>query len=166
MLILMHLLHNEWIYNSCLNFSFRACEIYFMFMSVTHTWMAVRAATMAGDPKPWVMREKCVRCLWMFWSRIIAGFVLQSGERSWFKRSISSLVTILKKKFRLARFEQFEEFPTLLPAVNLSVCTAHWGPGTYSKGIPLLAARGIRFRRHSQNLWLNVWLHLQFNNKN
>ena len=63
------------------------------------TWMAVNAATMAGDPKPCVMREKCVRCRWMVGSRICWGRVLHSGERSWFKRSISSLVITLQKKF-------------------------------------------------------------------
>ena len=32
--------------------------------------MADNAATMAGEPKPWVIMEKCVRCLWMLGSRI------------------------------------------------------------------------------------------------
>ena len=103
-------LHFEWIYNSRLNPRvLPALQIYFMFMPVQHTWIAVRAATMAGDPKPWVMREKFVRCRWMFWSRIIAGLVLQRGERSWFKRSISSFVTILKTNFHVVRFKHFEQ---------------------------------------------------------
>ena len=57
--------------------------------------MAVSPATMAGDPKPWVMREKWVRCLWMAGSSRGWGRVLHSGLRSWFRRSISSLVTAL-----------------------------------------------------------------------
>ena len=58
--------------------------------------MAVRAATMAGEPKPCVIMEKWVRCFCMPGSRIMAGFVLQRGDRSWFNRSISSLVIILE----------------------------------------------------------------------
>ena len=57
--------------------------------------MAVSAATMAGEPKPCVMREKWVRWRWMEGSRMIWGRVLHSGERSWFSRSISSLVICL-----------------------------------------------------------------------
>ena len=60
--------------------------------------MAVRAATMAGLPKPWVMSEKCVRWRWMLGSKMICGRVLQSGDRSWFSRSISSLQIILGRK--------------------------------------------------------------------
>ena len=60
------------------------------------TCIAVSAATMAGDPNPWVINEKCVRCRWIVGSRICWGRVLQSGERSWFKRSINSLVITLK----------------------------------------------------------------------
>ena len=32
--------------------------------------MADKAATIAGEPKPCVMSEKCVRCRWMFGSRM------------------------------------------------------------------------------------------------
>ena len=46
---------------------------------------------MAGDPKPWVIMEKCVRGRWIIGSRMGWGEVLQRGERSWFSRSISSL---------------------------------------------------------------------------
>ena len=53
--------------------------------------MADKEATMAGEPKPWVIMEKWVRCLCMAGSRIGCGLVLQRGERSWFSRSISSL---------------------------------------------------------------------------
>ena len=58
----------------------------------------MRAATIAGDPNPCVMSEKCVRWRWIVGSRICWGRVLQSGERSWFKRSINSLVITLKNK--------------------------------------------------------------------
>ena len=53
---------------------------------------------MAGEPKPCVMREKCVRGLWMLASRICWGRVLHNGERSWFSKSMSSLVIILQLK--------------------------------------------------------------------
>ena len=62
------------------------------------TWTAVKAATMAGDPKPWVMREKWVKGLWMLESKICCGLVLHRGDLSWFSKSINSLVTILQKK--------------------------------------------------------------------
>lgn len=62
------------------------------------TWMAVRAATMAGLPNPWVMSEKCVKWRWMFGSRIICGRVLHSGDLSWLSKSISSLVICLERK--------------------------------------------------------------------
>lgn len=54
--------------------------------------MAVSAATMAGDPKPCDISEKCVRWRCMAGSRICGGRVLHSGVRSWFSRSISSFV--------------------------------------------------------------------------
>ena len=59
--------------------------------------MAVRAATMAGEPKPCVMRLKWVRCRCIVGSSICGGRVLHSGERSWFSRSISSFVITLKE---------------------------------------------------------------------
>ncbi len=64
---------------------------------IVHACIAVRAATIAGDPKPCVMSEKCVRCLWMAGSRICGGRVLQRGDLSWFSRSINSFVISLKK---------------------------------------------------------------------
>ena len=57
--------------------------------------MADNAATMAGEPKPWVIIEKWVRCLWMLGSRIGWGLVLHRGDLSWFNRSINSLQIIL-----------------------------------------------------------------------
>ena len=63
--------------------------------------MAVSPATMAGDPNPWVMREKWVRCLWMPGSSRGWGRVLHSGLRSWFRRSISSLQRNLKNECAL-----------------------------------------------------------------
>ena len=58
--------------------------------------MAVRAATMAGEPKPCVMRLKWVRFLWIDGSRIWWGRVLHSGERSWFSRSMNSFTMTLQ----------------------------------------------------------------------
>lgn len=60
------------------------------------TWIAVKAATIAGLPNPCDMREKWVRCLCILGSRICCGRVLQSGDLSWFRRSISSLVICLE----------------------------------------------------------------------
>lgn len=62
------------------------------------TCMAVRAATIAGLPKPCDMSEKCVSGRCMIGSRMCWGLVLHSGERSWFSKSISSLVTCLCEK--------------------------------------------------------------------
>ena len=52
---------------------------------------------MAGDPNPWVIMEKCVRCLWMLGSRMGVGLVLHRGDLSWFNRSINSFVMYLEK---------------------------------------------------------------------
>lgn len=57
-----------------------------------HTWMAVRAATIAGDPNPWEINEKCVKWRCMDGSNKCWGLVLHKGERSWFSKSISSFV--------------------------------------------------------------------------
>lgn len=57
------------------------------------TWMAVNAATMAGEPKPWDINEKCVRCRCIDGSKMCCGRVLHRGDRSWFSKSISSFVT-------------------------------------------------------------------------
>lgn len=59
------------------------------------TWMAVSAATIAGDPKPCEIREKCVKCRCMDGSNICCGLVLHNGDRSWFSKSISSFVTCI-----------------------------------------------------------------------
>ena len=53
---------------------------------------------MAGEPKPWVMRLKWVRFLWIDGSRIWWGRVLQSGDRSWFSRSMNSFTMTLQDK--------------------------------------------------------------------
>jgi hypothetical protein len=63
-----------------------------------NTWMAVREATMAGEPKPWVIMEKWVRWRCMLGSRMGWGRVLQRGDRSWFSRSISSFVINLHRR--------------------------------------------------------------------
>ena len=53
---------------------------------------------MAGEPKPCVMREKCVRWRWMPGSRIGCGRVFPSGERSWFSRSVISFSIVLQRR--------------------------------------------------------------------
>ena len=58
--------------------------------------MADIAATMAGVPNPWLIMEKWVKCLWMAGSMMGEGLVLQSGDRSWFRKSTSSLQMNLK----------------------------------------------------------------------
>ena len=55
-------------------------------------------ATMAGVPKPWLIMEKCVKCLCMPASIRGCGLVLHSGDRSWFSRSINSFVIALEIK--------------------------------------------------------------------
>ena len=60
--------------------------------------MADNAATIAGDPKPWVIMEKWVRCLWMLGSKIGWGLVLHKGDLSWFNRSVNSLQTNLQER--------------------------------------------------------------------
>ena len=62
------------------------------------TCMADKAATMAGEPKPWVTMEKWVRGRWMLGSRIGCGLVLHNGDLSWFNRSINSLQIILVER--------------------------------------------------------------------
>ena len=60
--------------------------------------MADNAATIAGDPNPWVIMEKWVRGRWMLGSRIGWGLVLHKGDLSWFSRSINSFVIALEIK--------------------------------------------------------------------
>jgi len=76
----------------------RLCAIEKIKINQFVTWMAVRAATIAGLPNPCVMSEKCVRWRWMLGSRMICGRVLHSGDRSWLSKSISSLVICLKEE--------------------------------------------------------------------
>ena len=61
-------------------------------------------ATMAGVPKPWLIMEKWVRCLWMAGSSRGWGRVLHSGLRSWFRRSISSLQINLQQSYNQHNF--------------------------------------------------------------
>ena len=61
------------------------------------TRIADIAATMAGVPKPWLIMEKCVKCLWMPGSSRGWGRVLHSGLRSWFRKSTSSLQINLRE---------------------------------------------------------------------
>ena len=66
--------------------------------------MADKAATMAGEPKPWVTMEKWVRGLWMLGSRMGCGLVLHKGDLSWFNRSINSLQTNLNETRTFGRW--------------------------------------------------------------
>ena len=62
--------------------------------------MALIAATMAGPPKPWVMREKPVSALWVagssgeFWG----WRPLPRGDLSWLSMSTSSLMMCLESE--------------------------------------------------------------------
>lgn len=44
--------------------------------------MAVKAATIAGDPNPCDINEKCVKCRCIDESNKCAGLVLHNGDRS------------------------------------------------------------------------------------
>lgn len=44
--------------------------------------MAVNAATMAGEPNPCEINEKCVKCRCIAGSKICGGLVLHNGVRS------------------------------------------------------------------------------------
>lgn len=46
------------------------------------TWMAVNAATIAGEPKPCDINEKWVRCRCIDGSKMCCGRVLHKGDRS------------------------------------------------------------------------------------
>ena len=76
---------------------------------IYRTWIAVRAATIAGEPNPCVIIEKWVRCLCILGSRMIAGRVLQRGDLSWFNRSINSFVTNLKHFYKYVFIHQSEK---------------------------------------------------------
>ena len=55
------------------------------------TKIAVMDATMAGVPNPWLIMEKCVKCLCTAGSMMGCGLVLHRGDLSWFRKSTSSL---------------------------------------------------------------------------
>ena len=76
------------------NFLLVTSSLYQDSLSVTR--MADMAATMAGVPKPWLIMEKWVKCLWMAGSMMGVGLVLQRGDRSWLRKSTSSLQMNLK----------------------------------------------------------------------
>lgn len=67
--------------------------------------MAVKAATIAGLPKPCEIREKCVRWRCILGSKICCGRELHKGDLSWFNKSISSFVTCLKTEKREIRIK-------------------------------------------------------------
>ena len=94
-------------------------------LSVTR--MADMAATMAGVPKPWLIMEKWVKCLWMAGSMIGVGLVLHSGERSWFRKSTSSLQMNLK-------------YPCSVKLVSVEADVTWWPPGDLSTGTCRCAA--------------------------
>lgn len=50
---------------------------------------------MAGEPKPWVMKLKWERQLWMPGSKMGEGLLLPSGVLSWANRSVNSLHSCL-----------------------------------------------------------------------
>ena len=70
--------------------TFHFCSIFLLTVGDS-TRIADIAATMAGVPKPWLIIEKCVKCLWMPGSSRGWGRVLHRGLRSWFRKSTSSL---------------------------------------------------------------------------
>jgi len=80
---------------------------------------------MAGLPKPWVMSEKCVRCLWMLGSKIICGRVLHRGERSWLSRSINSLVICLQKEKKTAFKRRFSQENFTAAQNQCTSCALH-----------------------------------------
>lgn len=56
------------------------------------------AAHSAGVPKPWEIRLKWVKQLWIPGSRMGCGREFPSGERSWDSRSVNSLQTCLNRE--------------------------------------------------------------------
>ena len=81
-------------------------SVLYSFFKFYFTRIADIAATMAGVPKPWLIMEKWVKCLWepeveseagngsitwMLGSSSGCGLVLHRGLRSWFRKSTSSL---------------------------------------------------------------------------
>lgn len=66
--------------------------------SLRKFWTDVRAAEMAGLPKPCVMRLKCVRLRWMPESRTGCTRLLHNGDRSCPSSSTNSFSTCLHSK--------------------------------------------------------------------
>lgn len=62
--------------------------------------MAVKPATTEGEPNPCVSSAKFVRWRWIFGSKIGWGLAFPIGDRSWFSKSISSLINCLKTKIQ------------------------------------------------------------------
>ena len=120
------------------------------------TWIAVKAATIAGDPKPWVIKEKWVRCLWILSSRIMVGLVLQSGDLSWFNKSISSFVTNLDREMLWSVKFWDLILPTWWPAAILSACIVPQCAPLSQIRTPPLVWPGTLTHRHNQSPWPSV----------
>ena len=75
---------------------------------------AVTAATMAGAPRPCVMREKCVRWRCMPGSSIVWGRVLPSGDRSWLSKSRNSFTSCLEDRERMTSNEDNDIILTVI----------------------------------------------------
>lgn len=118
------------------------------------------------------------------------GRVLQSGDLSWFKRSISSLVICLKEEisdFKSCNFE-WTRISTHIPYIfhNRNRLSRYLSPFSTWKwiltwwheevlfscrnlavrnaadwGIRQLVSQGIRFRTRSRSLWQGEWLLLE-----
>jgi len=137
------------------------------------TCIAVRAATIAGLPNPCDMREKWVRCLCMLGSRMCCGRVLQSGDLSWFKRSISSLVICLWKRRGFHSLLHVGYVYTRQKNETSRVILTWWHEEVlfFYRNLAArnaagwdtrrLVSRGTRFRKRSQSLWQDEWLLLE-----
>lgn len=55
----------------------------------------VKAAIIAGAPKPCEIKEKCVKLCWISGSRTVWGRELHNGDLSWLSKSTNSLTICL-----------------------------------------------------------------------
>lgn len=84
-----------------------------LLISVKKFCRADMAPMMAGVPKPWVTKEKWVRCRWIDTSKTGARrLFVPKGERSWVSKSVNSLTNCLdaETKERGIRLEEHEKF--------------------------------------------------------
>lgn len=137
--------------------------------------MAVSAATMAGEPKPWEINEKCVRCRCIAGSRICGGRVLHRGVRSWLSRSISSFVICYSKSSLVGTCSaKILSNPGSYAPVSYSLVTLcddtnpvalSVGPSIDAVDTRPLVAMEIQFRICIQSHGPNVLLRLQHDGK-